>query len=110
MQPETTSSDFSEVSRGSSNIRICPECKRETKRIQIDVQEPDWLGLFFCGPLAAMFPHREQAQVCEHCGNIFERRQEEGKTANRVIGFILFYFSLAIAIGVLVLIIGGMIR
>lgn len=87
----------------------CPRCKRETKRIKIELEGRDWGRIFALGAWAAFFPGRDQALVCEHCGHVFERMRVESHTANRLIGWALLGISVVVFAGVCVLLIRGMI-
>ena len=110
MQIESVSPNLPDAPPQKVDTRICPKCKQMTKRIPIEITENDWLGIFVTGMWAAIFPSRYQALVCEHCANTFEKTELHGRMARRIIGFALFVFSGAIALGVIALIISGMIN
>lgn len=60
-----------EISK-SSLIR-CPKCKRDSRRIEVELSKIDWCLVFVIGLWAAVMfpPNRRKGFQCEHCGKIF---------------------------------------
>lgn len=88
----------------------CPKCRQQTKRIEVELESHDWGRLWILGIWAVFSPGKDHALVCEHCGNIFERREVQSRTANRLIGFALLFISIAAILAVVVLLAAGMIK
>ena len=110
MNPEATTSDSVMNSTDQGQLQRCPRCRKPTKRIKIELEGHDWGRIWVLGFWAAFFPGRDQAFVCEHCGNVFERREIQNPTTNRVIGILLLAFSIAVVIAVVILLGWGMIN
>lgn len=97
-------------SRPQDQLRICPRCKKSTKRIEVEVEGNDWGKIWLLGFWAAFFPDTDRAFVCEHCGNLFERRDVRSRTKNQMIGFFLLAFSLTVVLAVVILLAWGMLK
>ena len=80
--------------------------RRRSDRLYLVLSKSDRL----LGIWAVFSPGKDHALVCEHCGNIFERRDVQSRTANRLIGFALLFISIAAILAVVVLLAAGMIK
>ena len=80
--------------------------RRRSDRLDLVLSKSDRL----LGIWAVFSPGKDHALVCEHCGNIFERRDVQSRTANRLIGFALLFISIAAILAVVVLLAAGMIK
>ena len=109
MQTDTPAGLSSPPDLASVRQRRCPRCQRQTKHIEIELEVRSWGRILALGAWAAFFPGKDRALVCEHYGHVFQRRQVESSTANRLIGWALLGFSLVVFVGVCVLVIRGMI-
>ena len=97
-------------SKDREQFRRCPRCRQSTKRIEVELEGHDWGRIWILGFWAAFFPGKDHAFVCEHCGNVFDRREVQNRTTNRMIGVLLLVFSLAAVIAVMILLGRGIIN
>ncbi len=95
------------LSSSPSDTLTCPKCKRQTKRIQVDLEENDFGRLMLLGGFAAIFPRVEKAYCCEHCGKFFGRKTGPGKIENLVVKVLLIAIVGAVLIAVILLIVSG---
>ena len=86
----------------------CPNCKRPTKRIEIEVESTDWGRVYFLGILAALHPDKERGRVCEHCGNVFDRTLMTNPVTDRVITILFFLIPGIVIIGVIAMLVRAM--
>jgi hypothetical protein len=83
----------------------CPNCKKPTKRIEIEVESADWARVFFFGILGALFPDKERGRVCEHCGHVFDRSLVTNPVADRILTLAFFAMMGAVIIGVIAMLV-----
>jgi predicted RNA-binding Zn-ribbon protein involved in translation (DUF1610 family) len=89
---------------------ICPQCGGETKRIQIELEGFDWGKVLMGGWLAMMFPGKDRALVCEHCGKVFARRSEESALSQKVTRIMLLLIVMIVLLGVVLLFVGAWLK
>jgi hypothetical protein len=99
-----------EVAGDEADRCVCPSCQKLTKRIEIEVDAADWARVHVLGSLAPVYPDKERARVCEHCGHVFDRVLVTNPVTDWFVQFMFYAIPAVIMIGVIVILVAAMIE
>lgn len=83
-----------------SDLIACPKCKRDSRKVVVEMNSGGWLLVFLIGLWAAvMFSHDHQKGFqCEHCGNVFLTKARAGSKRKGLLWVGVLFSSFAILV------------